>query len=147
MLKQYGFDDFISKPIDLLRINNILNKYIRDKYYLKSTRHQKDSKGAAQLYKCSVPEYIKRFRRDAKNALNILRESIKNNDLMLLITTFHALKAPLATIGENDLSKMAYGLEVAGLNNDWSFITANFGQFALMLEVLIEQLEYSPDVA
>ena len=31
MFKQIGFDDFISKPIDLRQLNSILNRYIRDK--------------------------------------------------------------------------------------------------------------------
>jgi len=147
MFKQHGFDDFVSKPIDLRHINNILNKYIRDKHFQKNTRHLTNSNNTTQLYRNSVPEYVERFRRDAKKALTVLSESIKNNDIMQLITTFHALKSQLAIIGENNLSKMAYGLEVAGLNNDWSFIYANFGQFTVILKILIEQLEPNPEVA
>ena len=105
------------------------------------------SNETAQIKQYSIPEFIEGFQQDAIKAQQSLREAIKNNDLKLLITTANAMKTALAIIGENEISKMAYGLETAGLNNDWKFINANYWQFTVMLEVMIQILEWKPEVA
>ena len=157
---QHGFDDYVSKPIDLRHINSIINKYIRDNKNIKDNKNINDNKpGERSLYNSDFAdisqirnntvssEYISRFCLDAKKALKSLCDSIKTKDIKLLITTVHIMKLALADIGENEISKMAYGLEVAGLNHDWKFITDNCRQFIIILEVLMHRLEYSTDVA
>jgi len=41
MFKQNGFDDFISKPIDLRNLNSILNKFVRDSHSPKNHLREK----------------------------------------------------------------------------------------------------------
>ena len=49
MFLDNGFDDFVSKPIDVRQLNNVLNKWIRDKYPLEvveAARREAEAAGA-----------------------------------------------------------------------------------------------------
>ena len=41
LFKQHGFDGFISKPVDVLELNAVLNEFIRDKYPEEAEKYKK----------------------------------------------------------------------------------------------------------
>jgi signal transduction histidine kinase/diacylglycerol kinase family enzyme/FixJ family two-component response regulator len=46
LFSQHGFDGFIPKPIDIHRLNTVLNKFIRDKHYKKAEEHKPEPQKA-----------------------------------------------------------------------------------------------------
>ncbi len=137
LFRQNGFDDFISKPINVRRLNAILNKFVRD-------RHPEEAKKEAisivenKVINTPTPELLEVFKRDAIKALEVLHQFKDTKDIKLLTTTVHAMKSALANINENEKSKMALELEKAGHNNDKKFILENISCFITTLEEITE---------
>jgi len=142
---QNGFDDFISKPIDIRQLNVILNKYVRDKqppevieaaemqiYDAAETMATGDSAGAFN----TDPVLIGSFIRDAEKAVSFL-ENLKNkpewflsaDDLRRFIITVHGMKSSLGSIGEAGLSESARQLEVSGKENNYDYIKTSVSGF------------------
>ena len=141
MFKLNGFDDFISKPIDIRTLNTILKKWVRDKYPEEAAKYIGETGTAAVLPK---PDDKLRqiFYKDAEKAVKTLRVTAQS-DIKLFTTTVHAMKAALANVGENEKSALADKLESAGRIGDIEYISANFEVFIQNLEDLIN--EYKPE--
>jgi signal transduction histidine kinase/DNA-binding response OmpR family regulator len=144
MFSRHGFDGFISKPIDILHLNAVLNKFIRDRH----TREAKEyaPRTAPQTTAAqdeTMAKMLQIFRGDAEKAVVTLRETAANGDIKLLTTTAHAMKSALANIGETEKSQAAAALEQAGLDGDTDFIAANTESFIEALEILIIKLNKS----
>ncbi|MCL2084062.1 MAG: ATP-binding protein [Oscillospiraceae bacterium] len=139
MFKENGFDDFISKPIDIRHLNAVLVKYVRDRNPDKAVKYKPQAAAAPQTPKVS-PKLLEIFRRDAEKAVTVLRETVRDGDLSLFVTTVHAMKSALANIGERKKSGLAAELESAGLKGDAEYIAANSEPFVQALEALIESL-------
>ncbi len=146
-----GFDDFISKPIDIRQLNNILNKLIRDKQHpavIAEARRQKDEKMKySKAMQSADAELRAIFVRDAKNALQVFESTLKNptvatdEDLHLYAVKAHAIKGALANIGEMTLSKMAFTLEKAGKDHNRNIIEHKTQGLIDALESIIEKNE------
>jgi len=152
MFKQNGFDDFVSKPIDVRELDLVLKRYIRDKHSERTEKYQARTKTAHEHDKPSLtqPKLIEAFRRDAQRAVTTLRESLANADLKLFTITVHGMKSGLAYVGEHEKSALALKLEMAGRNGDMDFIAANAGNFIQALHGLVERIspaEASPEEA
>ena len=88
-------------------------------------------------------EVLKLFTKDAAARLKIL-ETLKGTpetELPLLITQAHALKSASASIGAEDISRMAAELEKAGLNNEFDSIKADLDTFHENLSVLVGKIK------
>ena len=127
---QNGFDGFISKPIDITVLDEVLNKFIRAKQPKRATPVE-----AEKIH----PRLINAFLRDAKSAVTTIKQT-QHNDIKLFTTTVHAMKSALANIREFKISQLAANLEDAGYNNNTMFITAHAGTFVQKLEELITKL-------
>ncbi|MCL1831705.1 MAG: ATP-binding protein [Oscillospiraceae bacterium] len=102
MFIQNGFDDFISKPIDIRRLDNVLNKWLTDK--------QPNTAATPAPARADVsPKLLEVFRKDAARAVPILRNHI--GDPEQFIITVHAMKSALANIGRVGESAQAERLE------------------------------------
>ena len=135
MFRQNGFDDFISKPIDLRNLDAVLNKFVRDRHVSMNNEQISNHNDAKKVKLLEV------FRRDAQKAVIDLREAYSRGDMKLFITAVHAMKSALAYIGENQIAEAASALEKAGENGDRKYITANTDNFIVSLESLIRSLE------
>ena len=73
---QKGFDDFISKPVDLRHLNLLLNKYVRDKQpheVVEEARRQKKEKKDVRIVKTEVDtSLLESCIKDTSDALIIL---------------------------------------------------------------------------
>ena len=154
MFLNNGFDDFISKPIDIRQLNNVLNKLIRDKQpeeVLEEARKQKNNLYAAGKHNIAVdPQLGEIFVRDAKKALNLLQNIFDNNyrredDIGTFIINVHAMKSALANVGESDLSSKAHELEQAGRDMNMNLIMASLPGFLESLSKVVEKLNPSDD--
>jgi len=145
-----GFDDFISKPIDIRQLNAVLNRMIRDKQtqeVLDEARRQKNSLYAAGGHNIAIdPQLAEFFVRDAKKAVATLDAICQNNcrrgdDIPAFIINVHAMKSALANVGESELSNKASELEQAGRDQNVSLILSSLPSFLGELNKVIENLK------
>jgi len=130
MFISHGFNDFLSKPIDLERLDEVLNKYV----------HKREAKKApAHPPEVSI-KLIEVFVRDAKKAAKALVETAEKGDMKLLTTTAHGIKSALRNVGEAAAAEHAFKLEKAGQKNDMVYINQYLGGFVTMLRDISERL-------
>jgi signal transduction histidine kinase/DNA-binding response OmpR family regulator len=125
MFKENGFDDFISKPIDVRQLNTVLNRLIRDRQTPETLAKYSRLTAAARPKNPDDGKLLQVFKKDAKAAIAALRETVDSHDLPLFTTTAHAMKSACANVGEKELSELARTLEVAGKSGDTEFISVN----------------------
>jgi CheY-like chemotaxis protein/anti-sigma regulatory factor (Ser/Thr protein kinase) len=150
MFLSNGFDDFISKPIDIRQLNMVLNKLIRDKQtpeVLENARTIELNKSAESVSGPAIDTELARiFIRDAEKAIKVLetvcgkRNSMNDDDLQLYIINIHAMKSALANIGEEELSSLARRLEVAGRDQNIDVIANETYDFLNDLKMLVERI-------
>ncbi|MCL2809589.1 MAG: ATP-binding protein [Treponema sp.] len=154
MFLQNGFDDFISKPIDIRQLNSVLNKMIRDKQspaVLEEARRQRNSLYAAGKHNIAIdPQLAEYFVRDATKTINILNAICENkcrrsDDLSTFIINIHAMKSALANIGESDLSSKASELEQAGRDLNMNLIISSLPGFLELLQNVINKHKQDED--
>ncbi|MCL2053240.1 MAG: ATP-binding protein [Oscillospiraceae bacterium] len=139
MFKQNNFDDYVPKPIDAQHLDDVLNKFIRDKHAEETVRYAEDE--ADEIAKPDLnPRIFEIFRRDAEKAAAKLRQTLESGDMKLFTTTVHGMKAALANIGEHEKSAYAYSIEKAALRGDLEFIIDNAEDFIEVLEELVKNL-------
>ena len=141
MFRQNGFDDFISKPINVQRLNTILVKFIRDKYPDEAAKYS--GQGAVIETTASIetsPKLLEVFRKDAEKSVFVLNNTLISGNMPLFTTTVHAMKSALANIGKTEESKIASALEDAGRKQDMEYITTNAPAFIDTLNTLITTL-------
>ncbi|MCL1935410.1 MAG: ATP-binding protein [Defluviitaleaceae bacterium] len=108
MFLKNGFDDFLSKPIDIIKLDKILKKYIPEE-------KQKEQK--QKSYHDVSNHVLKIFLKEAKRKLQILNKCIKDNNLTDYKIYIHGLKSASANIGAKNLSQKAEKLEKKINNN------------------------------
>ena len=153
MFLKNGFDDFISKPIDIRQLNASLNRLIRDKQSsetLENARNEKlkrdDKKEIISGYKQVDSQLEEIFSRDAKKAIDSIKTSMNKNlndqnDLQMYIINVHAMKSALANISENALSNTALRLEQAGREKNINVILTETGDFLNKLNDVINEIK------
>ncbi|MCL2102720.1 MAG: ATP-binding protein, partial [Syntrophorhabdaceae bacterium] len=154
MFLENGFDDFISKPVDLYRMDMVLNKFIRDKQppeVIDAARRQqnKNSENVADDKMPNItadPQLAKIFARDAERALITLEAVVTNrfrrdNDLQIFVINIHAMKSALINIGEPALANNAYKLEQAGKSGNISVMLSETAAFLTDLQAVIKKVK------
>ncbi|MCL2209055.1 MAG: transporter substrate-binding domain-containing protein [Treponema sp.] len=156
MFMQNGFDDFISKPIDIRQLNYILNKFIRDKQpadVIEAARMEMSERNEESNIQPQTDSILlNSFIRDAKKAVSWLEEQFlqadnKSNNfedediLQRFIIIIHGIKSSLWNIGETTLSESANDLERNGREHNIGNITAETPSFLNSLRALLEKLQ------
>jgi signal transduction histidine kinase/DNA-binding response OmpR family regulator len=150
-----GFDDFISKPIDIRQLNASLIKHIRNKQSpetldeaikKKAEYDKKQAAGAGRETQQIDPQLANIFARDAEKAINVLDGVFQKNfktesDIQLYIINVHAMKSALANIGEQELSTSALRLEQAGREKDLQTMTGETKNFLDALQAVIIKIK------
>ena len=150
-----GFDDFISKPIDIRQLNTVLNRLIRDKQQPKDTDAEsgqddaaKDNLSGSDSQQPPLnPLFAEVFARDAKKSLAVLfdvldKGDITNdeNDLQTFIIYVHGMKSALANIGKMELSAIALKLETLARSGDSNTVVSEAPAFLEALRCVVEEL-------
>jgi signal transduction histidine kinase/DNA-binding NarL/FixJ family response regulator len=152
-----GFDEFISKPIDIRQMNVSLNKFIRSRHspeVVEAARQQAAKLNMAKsatgdVLPASDPQLAAIFTRDAEKSIAVLqsiyakRDTYDEESLQMFIINTHAMKSALANIGEKELSKFASELEQAARERNFSIAIAKTPEFLNALRTLIEK--YTPE--
>jgi CheY-like chemotaxis protein len=154
---RHGFSDYLSKPVEISRLNEIMEKWTpREKREKADSGAKKQDvppiglaiegvdmtqrlgllPGSEALYR----EILALFCRDADQRLPFLREVPDAGALSLFVTHVHAFKSAAANIGAVVLSKKAACLEEAGQCGDIAAIQAGLDDFRQSLSRLLESI-------
>jgi len=161
MLLSKSFDDFLSKPIDINILDDILEKWIpKEKQKkpspddLKAATAQETElikieidglnveKGMA-LAGGNIKSYLNllsTFHMDGTSKINEIKSCIETDNIPLYTIHVHALKSACANVGSSKLSEAAAALEVAGKKGDLSFINDNNAAFVTNLETILNNI-------
>ena len=138
-----GFDDFISKPIDIRQLNTVLNKLIRDK---QPPEVIAEAKKVQNVEATAEPDITEFFIGDALKSIKALddisaRNSYSNeDDLQTYIINVHGMKSALANIGKPELSAVAMKLEAAGRDKKFDIIKMETPEFLASLRAYVDDL-------
>ena len=153
MFLRAGFNDFLSKPIELSSLDRILKKYIpaeliekrctddteyraKEEPVLVSQNSQNqnvwfDPSEGLRYTGNSQENYIDILKVYLKNGLfkiNEIQRLYENNNLKNYIIEVHALKSSSGSIGANKLSDIAKNIENAAKIGDLDYVAAEHGK-------------------
>ncbi|MDR0601939.1 MAG: histidine kinase, partial [Treponema sp.] len=158
-----GFQDFLTKPIDMTKLDVILHKWVRDKDKEAAMQANlpPEPEPAAPFRTESAPpikgldwaEGLKRMGNREASYIRVLSSYAVNLPAMLdkvrgfnaetladYITTVHGIKGASYGVCAGDIGKQAEALEMAAKNGDIETILANNDAFILKAEKFAAEL-------
>ncbi|AEF82837.1 hybrid sensor histidine kinase/response regulator [Leadbettera azotonutricia] len=165
MFLKNGFQSFLTKPIDIRRMDEAVNHWVRDKEYEKKLRQTQDipEKAAGiseitaflQAHMAEGIDFTKALERfgdgeiwletvrtyasSTLDLLNVLAENAKG-DLNLYRITVHGIKGSSYAIAAEETGKKAEELETAAKKGDTEYIEKQNEVFILNTKAFIDRL-------
>ena len=152
-----GFQDFISKPLDRKELNQLLLRWVPEKYRQMGETEEEArplDPGAFQIEGVDMAVAMQYFSGDEEGFVDLLElycmdgkrkrallQELVQTDILRYQIEVHGLKSASANIGAMKVSDMARAHENAAAQGDMEFIT---GQFQLLLaeyEILLANIE------
>lgn len=145
MFLREGMSDFIAKPISLRTIANKIRRWLPSEKIIPVSKSE--NKAQSQHILPDIPELdlksakeligseklllnvIEQYYRSVDKNIAKINASYENGNTELLTIEFHSLKSTSKQIGANKLSQMAKDLEMAGKNNNNTYIKNNIEKF------------------
>ena len=158
MLLDNGFDDFLTKPIDIVYLNTIVDKWLpKEKRKLVEKHHEvtkQDTDVGLEIEGLNIKQglafsggtvqnYLKIlavFHKDGHEKIREIRMCLATNNLPLYVIHVHALVSASANIGAISLSEAAKFLETAGKQRDMILIQAKSEQLLADLKTLLDNI-------
>lgn len=151
-----GFQDFISKPLDKNELNQLLLRWVPEKYRQMEDKEEEsrpldptafridglDMDAAMQYYSGDEEGFfdlLQLYCMDGKRKTALLRELVQS-DLLNYQIEVHGLKSASANIGAMDVSAMARAQENAASQGDREFIDEQFPLLLAEYETLLENI-------
>ena len=152
-----GMDDFISKPVEIMKLHSVLLKWI--------PKEKRGQTSVAGMQSDGVPDialagldvaqgiarlggfregYIKTlgfFCEDALSRTQVMLSALEEGDIKAFTIGIHGMKSACGNIGATELSELAGKLEVAGSQHDMAFIKTHFELFVGKLRELLIVLD------
>jgi CheY-like chemotaxis protein len=155
MFIRNGLNDYLAKPIEISKLNTILDRWIDDEkkvYALADTASEQPPFEIEGIDCCTglnfaggnLNNYISTltaYLYDGKIKLDELEDAVENEDWQLFTTYTHALKSASACIGAEELSEKARELEAAGRRTDADFIKSGCPVFLKQLSITMGKIE------
>ncbi|MDR3139020.1 MAG: response regulator [Treponema sp.] len=165
MFLQSGFNDYLAKPIEISKLNELMERWIpKEKRQRLEKREKRLEK--APCFPASSPrtladiedldtakgimytggteegyrEILNIYSQDCEERLKLLREPFDREKIQGFTTNVHAIKSASASIGAGKVSQKAALLEQAGRNGDLGIIEENLRGFITDLERLIRDI-------
>lgn len=145
-----GFNDFLAKPIEVSKLNDILGKWIvsskRRKRALRKVLPQDtsalktigiDVEQGLALTGGSMESYyevLNAFVSDCEDFIHDLHGKINLDNMGLFTTRVHGIKGAASTLGAQGITEQARLLEEAGKHNDFDYILNNVSKLFDQLE-------------
>ena len=156
-----GYNDFLSKPIDVNKLNQVLEKWI-PKEKQKATAGEINRAADEENYEdreiiidgvdtekgiaktggkpANYVNILSIFYRDGIDKIREIKTSLETDNLPLYVIYVHALKSASAIIGADSLSESAEQLEEAGKQRDLAFIHSHNPVFIEDLEKILRNI-------
>jgi CheY-like chemotaxis protein len=158
MFIEKGFNDFISKPIDVSKLDEILNRWIPEgkrkeekekkedgkEHVIWIKIHGVDTAKGISLTGGTLDAYLQvlaLFLKDVKDRLPLFQDVPNADNMQMFITNVHALKSASASLGAAEVSTIAAELEAAGKAADMVFINKQLPVFEKQLTELAYNIE------
>jgi CheY-like chemotaxis protein len=155
-----GFNDYLSKPIETVKLNNILEKWIpkeKRETVTKEGGAVKEDSYAGETIKIdgidfkqgvflsggtieSFLETLAIYHKDGIEKIGELNACLESGNVKLYTVHVHALKSASANIGALELSETANDLEEAGDREDSDYLVAHNPAFITALEVILSRI-------
>ncbi len=147
-----GMNDFLAKPIEIKKLNDILRKWIPKEKQEQSAVVQieerehylsiegVDTNHGIRIIGGRVDDYydvLNTFLYDGLKKLETLKEPSFCENIETYRIEMHALKSASGSIGANEVSKLAMDLEEAALNGDMSYINSHTESFLRIFSALL----------
>jgi signal transduction histidine kinase/CheY-like chemotaxis protein len=161
MFLKNGFNDFLSKPIEMAKLDVILARWIpleKQKKTLIKTKYRKgtaiieiegiDTKIGIARVGGEPNKYLQTlaiFLQDGKEKSTEMKKALNADDIAMYVICVHAMKSALTNIGALNLSMMAKNLENAGRTNDLQYIQSQNGTFISDLETMLANIAKALD--
>jgi len=135
-----GFNDFLSKPIDTTKLNNILGKWLPK---------EKQEKLSAEIEEIEVEGLdakkdivmLNTFYKDGLKRVKEIKKCLEVKNYIIYTNHMHELKEACANLGAYDLFEQAEALEIAGNQENSKFIDSNNLQFLISLKILLNNIK------
>jgi PAS domain S-box-containing protein len=148
MFLQNGFDEFISKPIDIRQLNTVLNKFVRDKQTPEVIEAARRQKYSTETNSDTTTLLQESFIRDALKTVTMLEELSQKpsqleseENLRRFTISVHGIKSSLENIGESKLAESARRLEQASRDRNTGLIATSTPSFLNELRILLEKIK------
>jgi CheY-like chemotaxis protein len=156
MFLEMGFNDYISKPIEIVKLDELIARWIPAEKQIKAGRGIKrealsgtteilipgvdTQKGVAMTggTEAGYRKVLAQFRKDAAERLPVFSMTLAETALATFATQAHALKSAAGTIGAAEVSAEAAELEAAGKTGDLALIRGTLPGFRERLAELVE---------
>jgi CheY-like chemotaxis protein len=160
MFLQSGFNDYLAKPIEISKLNELMEKWIPQEKRQKLEKRERRQKKAAPRQElprslaeiegldtakgimftggteAGYREVLDIYSQDCEERLKILQGPFKREEIQAFITNVHAIKSASASVGAGKVSQEAALLEQAGRNGDLGVIEKKLPEFTAGLEKL-----------
>ncbi len=151
-----GFQDFIAKPLDRKELNQLLLRWVPEKYRQRKSGEEEfkpldltafridglDMNAAMQYYSGDEKGFLdllEIYCLDGKRKLELLQELV-GTDILRYQIEVHGLKSASANIGAMDVSAMAREHENAAAKGEQEFIDGHFSQLIAEYETLLANI-------
>jgi PAS domain S-box-containing protein len=152
-----GMSDYLTKPIEIFKMEDILEKWLpaekRQKYTKLDSPSQEpdarieikglDTQRGISMTGNSLSDYLDVLRSYCKDGyvkIDQIRETCHNRDFGKLSIHVHAMRSASASIGAQSLADMAQDIEFAARNNDADFVDRHTEPFLAALDPLLANI-------
>jgi len=155
MFLQNGFDDFLAKPIEMAKLNSILETWLpTNKCEAYTAKESGKNVPAFEIHGIDVitgvymtggreENYLKAlsaYNKDGLEKIGELAECCRQGNMKLYATHIHAVKSASASIGATKVASFAKALELAAKNEDLEYVRKNNDIFADELKTLLNNI-------
>ena len=158
-----GFNDYLTKPIDTIKLNSTLEKWIpkqKQKSLASGSEipyaedHRRlgmqleidgvNVKKGLSISGGSLDTYLETlatYQIDVLERIDVLKECVANKDLSLYAICVHAVKGASANVGADSMAEFALSLEMAAKKGDFEYIRSRNSEFLADLSVLLDSIK------
>jgi CheY-like chemotaxis protein len=163
MFLSKGFQAFLTKPIDVVRLDAVIRQWVRDKTRVETLLHESDDAGPPENAAADFPLRVEgidlhrglaRFGNDKDSFLHVLHSyavntrplleaarGVNQTNLADYAVIVHGIKGSSRGIGADMVGDRAEALEHAAKGGNYAFVTANNAALIEAAEGLIDDLD------
>ena len=156
MFLNNGFNDFLSKPIDTIKLSSVLKKWLPQEKQLMITEKLEIEETGAAIHIDGVDvqlglsriggkqeiylQTLAIFRKDGITKIEEIKNALNNGNYPLYTTLVHAIKSASANIGAEKISKVAKNLEAEGKEENVAVINQLTPKFLADFQILLDKI-------